>query len=57
MYVVYVGANEVIVCTDVEGEEEQMLHEFFHHGGRDVDEYDRSTQEDPVSILNAVRLR
>jgi len=37
--VIYKGGSEVIICT--EENEKEMRKQYFMHGGRDIDEYDR----------------
>ncbi len=39
----YKGTGEILIC--VTDDEQQLVREYFTEGGRDLDDYDRSTME------------
>ncbi len=54
MYIVYTSLEEIIVCTPED--EAKTIREYFVEGGRSLEEFDRSTQEEPVSAVCRMKL-
>ncbi len=51
-YVMYMGNNEVLTST-IE-DEHLIVKDYFKDGGRNLDDYDRTTQNDYVAIVSEV---
>ncbi len=53
MYVVYNKDTELIVCT--QEDEADVIRLYFMEGGRDLDEYDKTVQAEPVHFWANLR--
>ena len=54
MYVTYSNRGEVIVSTLDDEEEMKCL--YFIKGGRVLEDFDRETHVDPVSVMSSVNI-
>ncbi len=54
MLVIYEGYHEVLVCEM--SKEAQLIQEYFTEGGRDLEEYDRSTSNDILAITSNLKV-